>query len=258
MHWPVIAFEEIDSTNKEAQRRLSSGAVDGTWITAARQTAGRGRSGRSWQSLDGNLFASLVLPLDCEPNVLHHLSLVSGVALRNAVSSCCEGQVTQIDVRLKWPNDVLINEAKVAGILVESSIIGTRVVAIIGIGVNLQTAPELSDRKTARLAAFGISHTPAEFLEALDKAFFDAISRWDNGTGFDLIRHAWLNHSFSVGQPISINATDGRVHGAFAGLDEDGALLIRASDGKISVFHFGDVAIGGEAATDANGDTKIT
>ena len=188
MHWPVVAFDEIDSTNQEAQRRVSGSSLTATWILAKRQTAGRGRSGRSWQSTEGNLFASLLLPLDCPPNVLHHLSLLSGIAMHDAITSCCETKSTQADVRLKWPNDVLIDEAKVAGILVESSIVGDRAVAVIGFGVNLQSTPDLTDRQTTKLAAHGIVLSPDQFLEELDQALARTISGWDNGNRFPACR----------------------------------------------------------------------
>lgn len=258
MQWPVVAFDEIDSTNLEAQRRLADGRLEATWITAARQTAGRGRSGRSWQTLDGNLFASLLLPLSCAPGVLHHLSLVSGLALFNAISDGCQTAELELDLRLKWPNDVLIDEAKVAGILVESSIVGEQVVAIMGFGVNLQSAPDIQGRKTTSLAKQGLELSPKAFLERLDHALYSAIGLWDAGSRFQSIRNEWLSRSFPAGHPMVINATGGRVHGVFEGLDEDGALLIRTSTGKIEQFHFGDVAVGGEAAASANGETKNT
>ena len=256
MRWPVIECDELDSTNSEAQRRIASGQLEGTWITARRQAAGRGRSGRDWQSLDGNLFASLLLPLHCPPTVLHHLSLVSGLALHNALQNTSKVIGVDIEPRLKWPNDVLIDNAKVAGILIESSIVGDRALAIIGFGVNIQAAPELADRNTSSLADFGVSTTASEFLAYLDQALSAEINRWDCGPGFHLIREDWLKHSFDIGHPISINTAKARVEGEFAGLDKDGALLIRTTEGNIELFHFGDVAVGGEAAMSANGETK--
>ncbi len=243
MKWPVTAFDEIDSTNQEAQRRLAAGARAATWITAEQQTAGRGRSGRSWQSLEGNLFASLLLPLECPPHVLHQLSLVSGLALHNAVSACDLPEDRSSAVRLKWPNDVLIDDAKVAGILVESSVVGSLAVAVLGFGVNLKSAPDLPNRKTVSLAALDIAISPAEFLETLDHSLATAIRLWDLGAGFDRIREAWLEHAFAIGHPMSVNANAGNVTGTFAGLDKDGALLISTSGGKIETFHFGDVAL---------------
>ncbi|MEM8973177.1 MAG: biotin--[acetyl-CoA-carboxylase] ligase [Pseudomonadota bacterium] len=258
MHWPVVAYGELDSTNMEAQRRIANGQLEATWIRAERQTTGRGRSGRSWQSLDGNLLISLLLPLDCPPSVLHHLSLISGLALNNAIAACSADKRMSLSPRLKWPNDVLIDEAKVAGILVESSIVGNRAIAIIGFGVNLQAAPQLADRNTTSLAAHGLTLRPEDFLTYLDAHLAKTISAWDDGRDFPRIRQSWLNNSFPLDHPIAINTTQGRVQGTFAGLDEDGALLIRTSNGKIELFHFGDVAVGGEAATSANGETRTT
>ena len=256
MRWPVIECDTLDSTNSEAQRRITAGQMEGTWITARHQAAGRGRSGRNWQSLDGNLFASLLLPLHCPPTVLHHLSLVSGLALRNALRNCSKASGIELEPRLKWPNDVLIDDAKVAGILIESSIVGDRALAIVGIGVNIQAAPQLSDRKTTSLADYEVNTTPRELLAFLDEALSVEIKRWDSGPGFHLIREDWLRHSFDVGHPISINTAKARVEGEFAGLDKDGALLIRTTEGNIEYFHFGDVAVGGEAAMSANGETN--
>ncbi|MEM9358988.1 MAG: biotin--[acetyl-CoA-carboxylase] ligase [Pseudomonadota bacterium] len=258
MHWPVVTFDDLDSTNMEAQRRIAAGVHEPTWIRAGRQTAGRGRSGRSWQSLNGNLLASLLLPLQCPPSVLHHLSLVSGLALHQAITEYSRDKGSSLKPSLKWPNDVLIDDAKVAGILVESSIVGNRAMAIIGFGVNLQAAPQLQDRNTTSLSDHGLITTPDEFLPFLDSSLANTISIWDNGREFDRIRQAWLNNSFPLDHPIAINTTQGRVQGGFAGLDNDGALLIRTTDGKIELFHFGDVAVGGEAATSANGETRTT
>ena len=256
MRWPVIEYDELDSTNSEAQRRIAAGQLDGTWITARRQAAGRGRSGRDWQSLDGNLFASLLLPLHCSPTVLHNLSLVSGLALHNALRNKSKSIGVELEPCLKWPNDVLIDDAKVAGILIESSIVGDRALAIIGIGVNIQAAPQLTDRKTTSLGDYGVNTTPPDLLVFIDQALSTEIKRWDCGPGFHLIREDWLEHSYDIGHPISINTAKARVEGGFAGLDKDGALLIRTTEGNVAHFHFGDVAVGGETAMSANGETK--
>ena len=244
MRWPVIECDELDSSNSEAQRRIAAGQLEGTWITARHQAAGRGRSGRKWQSLDGNLFASLLLPLHCPLTVLHHLSLVSGLALRNALRNSSKASGIELKPLLKWPNDVLIEDAKLAGILIESSIVGDCALAIIGIGVNIQAAPQLADRRTSSLVDYEVNTTPKELLVILDEALSVEIERWDSGAGFHLIREDWLKHSFYFGHPISINTAKARVEGEFAGLDKDGALLIRTTEGNIEHFHFGDVAVG--------------
>jgi BirA family biotin operon repressor/biotin-[acetyl-CoA-carboxylase] ligase len=211
------------------------------WVLADRQLAGRGRSGRAWASAPGNLFASLLVATDCPPAKAGQLSLVAGVAAVEAIAKM--GPVP--GVRLKWPNDVLIGQAKAGGILVESSSRAPRpgVVAVVGVGLNLASAPEDLGPAATYLAAHGLSLSPREALCFLAQAMKDCLDMWNGGEGFARVREAWLARAGAVGEPLTVHAAGGLVHGRFAGLDADGALIVTAADGRQLSFAFGDVSL---------------
>lgn len=237
---PVLHLDECASTNAEAMRLTLSGEPGPFWITAERQTGGRGRQGRSWVSPPGNLSASLFIRLACEPAVATQLSLVAGLALWEAVSSFPMPVDTQ--VRLKWPNDLLIGHAKCAGILVETSIVDVRQLAcVIGFGVNIQSPPEGVDRDVTALSAHGIEADRSTLLGRLDETLGQRLADWRLGAGFQVICNAWQRHAGEPGQPIAVNAAGQRLAGRYAGLDQDGALLLKESGGTIRRIAFGEI-----------------
>jgi BirA family biotin operon repressor/biotin-[acetyl-CoA-carboxylase] ligase len=245
--WPVVAFAEIDSTSSEAMRRAGAGERGPLWIRADRQLAGRGRAGRAWASEPGNLYASLLLAPTCPPSATPQLSLVAGVAVLDAVRSAelALGSAEVPGLRLKWPNDVLIGTAKLAGILVESTTIGDRLAAVIGIGINLLSSPAAAARPATDLSAHGIRLSPDAMLNYLSVALAAAYMTWDEGRNFAAIRSAWLMRAGPSGERMSVNTGAGQVEGEFAGLDDGGALLLREADGTMARFTFGDVALAG-------------
>ncbi len=247
--WPcldrrVVHVAETGSTNSEAMRLAGEGAASGTWVIADRQTAGRGRSGRAWQSPPGNFFASLVLrdvfPLDKAAQ----LALVSGVAVHAAVERALGGARNTV-LELKWPNDVLLERRKVGGILVESSVAGRDqgALAVIGVGLNLAHHPDLPDRPATNLSDHGASIAPLNFLPLLDGTMQEWISNWASGAGFQSVREAWLARSLPPGAGLMVHSGQGMVTGTFAGLDADGALLITLPSGALQTITFGDVML---------------
>jgi BirA family biotin operon repressor/biotin-[acetyl-CoA-carboxylase] ligase len=158
----LVRLEEIDGTNAEAMRRVLGGEGGPLWVTAERQTAGRGRLGRAWTSQMGNLFASYVVTIDCPPATAAQLSLVAGVAVIDALWEA--GDVAGL--RLKWPNDILVGEAKAGGILVESTSRPGRqgTVAVVGVGLNLSSAPQDLGQAATYLAAHGLALSPRDAL----------------------------------------------------------------------------------------------
>jgi BirA family biotin operon repressor/biotin-[acetyl-CoA-carboxylase] ligase len=237
----LLHLGEVDSTNAEAMRRLLAGESGPLWVLADRQSAGRGRSGRPWASAPGNLFASLLVETDCPPSKAGQLSLVAGVAAVEAIAKM--GPVR--GVRLKWPNDILIGQAKAGGILVESSSRPQQpgVVAVVGVGLNLASAPEDLGPAATYLAAHGLSLSPREALCFLAQAMNVCLDMWNGGEGFARVREAWLARAGGVGEPLTVHTAGGLVHGRFAGLDEDGALIVTTADGRQLSFAFGDVSL---------------
>jgi BirA family transcriptional regulator, biotin operon repressor / biotin---[acetyl-CoA-carboxylase] ligase len=241
--FPIVEFDEIDSTNLEALRRANSGEHGPQWIIAAHQTNGRGRSGRPWQSQSGNLAATLLFTPGCTPADLHQLSFLTGVAVHAAISLLLPPSPT---LRLKWPNDILAGHAKLCGILIESTMAGGIATAAIGIGVNVAAAPALDGRQAAALADFAVTIAPRRLLTHIDAAMRHWLGVWSQGTGFPLVRTAWLLRSCAIGQPISVNTGTETISGTFAGIDETGALLLGSVPPKpdhIRRFTYGDVSL---------------
>lgn len=243
---PVIVLDAVDSTNAEALRRAAAGVSGPLWVRAERQTAGRGRSGRGWMSEPGNLYASLLLPLACRPEVIPQLSLVAGVGVLDAVAAVAGGRVNLAGLRLKWPNDVLFAGAKLAGILSESTTAaGGQRIAVIGIGINLAGFPDDLGRRATCLAAHGVTTDSEQMLRHLAFAVDHWLEVWDNGAGFDAVRRAWLMGAGPPLEPMSVTLSGGAtLTGQYGGLDTDGALLIHPSGGGPPArITFGDVTL---------------
>jgi BirA family biotin operon repressor/biotin-[acetyl-CoA-carboxylase] ligase len=239
-----IVLEEAASTNTEAFKRANAGDAGPLWIMARRQTQGRGRSGRQWTSEPGNLYASLLRRLACSQSVVHQLSLLSGVATVEAIAAAA-GATPIAGLRLKWPNDVLIGEAKCAGILPESQMgaAGSEVVIVVGIGINLASHPDGTGRAATHLAAHGAVVTPEHMLDLLARSMHRWLEIWDCGAEFPRVRAAWLEHGSAVGESLTVNTGRERVAGTFLDLDVDGALLMRDVHGGRRRLTFGDVTL---------------
>ncbi len=230
----------VDSTNAEAMRRAQAGERGPLWILADVQTAGRGRSGRSWSSEQGNLHASLLVTLALPQPMAYQLALVAGVAVFDALGSAM--RPAPAGLRLKWPNDILIYDEKTGGILIESSTIGETLVAVVGIGLNIATSPKGIDRPATHLAAHGASPETPTLLPFIAASMASWLATWDEGRGFAAVREAWLKRALPIGERLTINTGQERVLGTFAGLDPDGALLLDV-DGSARRFTFGDVSL---------------
>lgn len=239
----VAHYAEIGSTNAEAMRLGASGQAGPLWVVADEQSGGRGRSGRAWVSTAGNLFASYLFSTTVPIATAHQLSLVAGVATFEAISGLGLGR--RHGLRLKWPNDILVGTSKVGGILVESSTMPTRgdLTVVIGVGLNLASHPQIEGREVTSLAANGCVVAPAGALDALDVALISALERWDGSRGFAAIRAAWLERCGPIGERISVQIHSGTLDGAFAGLDDDGALLIELDGGERQRCTYGDVTL---------------
>jgi BirA family transcriptional regulator, biotin operon repressor / biotin---[acetyl-CoA-carboxylase] ligase len=239
-----IVLEEVGSTNAEAFKRAEAGERGPLWIVARRQTQGRGRSGRSWGSEPGNLYASLLQTIACPQSAVHQISLLAGVAVIDAIRAAAGG-ARLAGLRLKWPNDVLIGQAKCAGILPEcvSGADGRDVTAVVGIGINLAWHPANLGRPATHMAAHGVDVTPDVMLQALALAMQKWIDTWQGGAGFARVRAAWLERAGPVGEAATVDTGAERIAGTFLDLDADGALLLRDTHGLQRRVTYGDVTL---------------
>jgi BirA family biotin operon repressor/biotin-[acetyl-CoA-carboxylase] ligase len=199
------------------------GAPEFTLVWARRQTAGRGRQGRPWDSPAGNLHTSLILRPDVAPARGPEIGFVVALAVGDAVASLVPGA----PVQFKWPNDVLLGGAKLAGILLETSGIGDgRIEAlIVGMGLNVAQAPAGTPYPAAALGEGNPAITLEAALLAYANAFLARYRIW-RAEGFAPIRQAWLAGAAGLGGPIAVNGPQGPIRGIFTGLDADGALLL--------------------------------
>ena len=230
--WRVVRLGAIDSTNEEARRRALAGESDRLWIVAGEQTAGRGRRGRAWISPRGNLHATALLLDPCPPALAPQLGFVAGVALARAASDA-----GAVDVGLKWPNDLLLNGAKCAGVLVEGiGLPGRRAAYAVGVGVNCAHAPEGLGYATSRLVGVsGQAIGAGELFERLVERFDEALGAWREGRAFDHIRAGWLDRAHGLGRRVAIETGGGRREGVFEGIDAGGRLLMRFEHGRESI-----------------------
>lgn len=237
----LVRLETCDSTNSEARRRADAGEPGPLWVWSLRQSAGRGRSGRSWQSQPGNLFASLLVSLNCPLTTAGQLALVAGIAAYETVARFLPFE-SRGYLLLKWPNDVLFDEEKIAGVLLESATAQSGCKIVVGTGINLVSHPKDLEQKATSLAGHGVTADAQAALEALAAEMNTWISRWDQGTGFTRIRRAWLDRAGPAGRPIKVRVSaEKEVEGTFAGLDSNGALQLVTSDGAKRRITAGDV-----------------
>jgi BirA family biotin operon repressor/biotin-[acetyl-CoA-carboxylase] ligase len=241
--WPVVRFDEIDSTNEEARRRAVAGDFGPAWLVARSQTAGRGRLGRQWDSPEGNLFATALLAYPGSPAQAALASFAAGLAVIDAAKIA--GAETAA-LRLKWPNDVLADGAKLSGILIETGSAGASLWMAAGFGVNVKTAPVVPGRATACVAdlpsAGGV--TADRLLGALDISFRARLFRLLS-EGFGPIRAEWLAKAAYLGERISVPQGADRIEGVMKDLDEDGALVIELADGGLAHVRAGEISVSG-------------
>ena len=220
--WSLVALDSVGSTTDEAARLADAGAREGTVVWAREQTGGRGRRGRHWVSPVGNLYSSTVLRPDCVAQRAAELGFAAALAVSDIVP-------TGREVRVKWPNDVMVDGGKVAGILLESSIgQGGRVEHVVaGIGVNVGFAPQVAEMRYPG-AALGGSVEAA--LERLAQALARRLAEWRHN-GFEAVRTAWLAKAGPLGVAVDVRLADELVQGSFAGLDQEGALMLDTAAG---------------------------
>lgn len=228
----------LGSTNEEALALGRAGDPGRLWVLADRQTAGRGRVGRSWSSPPGNHYASLLLVDPCEARLAPQLGFVAGVALAEAVEAVAgPGH----GIAIKWPNDILCDGAKLAGILVEGGSApqgaGARAFsAVLGFGVNCASHPtDLSYAATHLGLIAGTAGSRDALFAALSGRVVDALALWDRGRNFAGLRRAWLDHALPPGVSLAVVRQGARHVGTFHSVDHDGRLILETGSGCVTV-----------------------
>lgn len=256
------AHETIGSTNAAALSRARAGDAGRLWVVSAHQSAGRGRRGKQWGTPEGNLAASLLSLVGSSPSVAATLGFVAGLALDEALrrvapelsvtialDAMADGRGKNSDrLRLKWPNDVLLDGGKIAGILLEAEPLGDgQLAVVVGIGVNVIEAPGNLPYPSAALSSLGFRADAGDVFFALSEAWIAIERIWDGGNGFSQIRQLWLDRAAGVGEEVAVRIGGEVLHGAFETIDDEGRLVIGLRDGSTRAISAGEVHFGAVA-----------
>ena len=240
------ARESVGSTNAEALAAARTGDAGRLWVVSDHQSAGKGRRNSAWQTPRGNLAATILSVVPVKPETAATLGFVAGLCLDEAVRKVAP--VAPERLRLKWPNDVLLDGRKLAGILLEAEIRGDgRVAVAVGIGVNVVGAPAGLPYPAMALADLGIAVTAADLFLPLAEAWAGVAAAWDEGRGFPALRRAGLARAAGIGKPVSVRVGRDVLSGTFETIDGEGRLVIRAADGGERTISAGEVHLGGAA-----------
>ncbi len=232
-----IAFDRVGSTNDEVRLLADAGAGEGIIVTGGVQTAGRGRQGRTWVSPQGNLYASFLLRPKVGPARAGEFGFGAAVAVAETVEHLAPGA----HAKCKWPNDVLVNGQKIAGILLESR--GTPETLdwlIAGIGVNVGTAPEKTTWPATSIVGLGGEASAERSLETLAARLDHWYRRWLDA-GFAPLREAWLARAHALGETLKIKRNGDEREGKFVGLDPSGALVLELAGSRRETISYGEV-----------------
>ncbi|WP_454627951.1 biotin--[acetyl-CoA-carboxylase] ligase [Bradyrhizobium cenepequi] len=255
----LAAFDQIGSTNAEAITRAREGERGPIWFVTPEQTAGRGRRQRAWIAPRGNLASSILEVMNVSPAVAATLGFAAGLALETALQKVSVeaalrlGGADALKFSLKWPNDVLAGDKKLAGILLEAEAVADGGLAVVvGIGTNVVGAPEGTPTPATSLAALGVHISAEELFTALSEAWVEFRGIWDRGRGFSEIRRLWLERAARLGEKVAIRTGNAILEGTFDTIDETGCMIIRLPDGKhvpvtAGEVYFGTVASVGSA-----------
>lgn len=241
----LLMLDCVDSTNLEAKRLIQAGVKDNYFIWAKTQRQGRGREGRVWISPEGNFYGSLLLEISHPLEKITQLTFVAAVAVRKAVVTCFPA----LNPSLKWPNDLLIDDKKVAGILLESLLGHTHSSSpklIIGVGINLHACPTGIERPVTTLSEAAGSQTVSvgDMAGAFIKAWQSAYTLWQQ-EGFNAIRSYWLEYALGKEKALTVATQNSRISGIFKGIDEEGSLILELASGDKYIVRTGEVFLSG-------------
>ncbi|MGN6146763.1 MAG: biotin--[acetyl-CoA-carboxylase] ligase [Mesorhizobium sp.] len=256
------AHQVVGSTNALALDHARAGDPGRLWIVSKRQESGRGRRGRVWATPQGNLAATLLVVIDGDLKGAATLGFVAGLALADALDAVVPGGRIAVGLdgagsgrnrfELKWPNDVLASGAKLAGILLESSLLGEgRFAVAVGIGVNVVAHPQDLPYPATSLAALGSSCDAETLFLALSDAWSVNARLWDSGHGLSAIRRRWLERAAGLGGEVAVRIDGNVVRGTFETIDEDCRFVIRDESGARLTIAAGDVHFGAVASAGA-------
>jgi BirA family biotin operon repressor/biotin-[acetyl-CoA-carboxylase] ligase len=264
------AHDSVGSTNAIALERAGAGDPGKLWVASRKQESGRGRRGRVWATPDGNLAATLLLVEPYELKLAATLGFVAGLALADALDAVVPNRRIAIATdgggagrgqgrapggdrfELKWPNDVLAEGSKLAGILLESSLLpGNRAALAIGIGVNVVAHPDDVPYPATSLKALGFAGAAEALFVALSDAWSQNIGIWAGGGGLTEVRRRWLSRAAGLGSEVAVRVDGNVVRGVFETIDDDCRFVIRTGGELVKIaagdVHFGAVASAGAA-----------
>jgi len=243
----LLAFDSLDSTNEEAKRLAKAGGAHGAVIWAKKQTGGKGRMGREWVSQDGNLFVSILLKPEKPLAELPQLSFVAAVAVVEALAALFE---RDHKLAVKWPNDVLLDEKKLSGILLESfpcEVDGKRWV-VVGVGVNVDSHPNNVQFPATCLTEAGVELVSAKIvLSRFIHHFIECYNEWSN-KGFAPTRKRWLSYAWGMKKEITAKLPDGDLTGIAMEIDAAGNLILKDKDGEKHTVYAADIFLSEEPA----------
>ena len=241
----LVYFPETDSTNIQAKRLGEEGAPEGTLVVAERQTAGKGRRGRTWSSPSGtSIYMSFLLRPNIPPRCAPMVTLIAGLAGAKAVN-----QVTGLNARIKWPNDLVVNGKKICGILTEMSaeMEGIHyIVTGIGINVNQKEFPEeIRDKATSLLLEGGRRFNRSQLIAGVMEWFELYVERFLETKDLSFLKEDYEEMLANLNQEVQVLDPAGEYHGVCRGIDKDGQLLVERDDGSLSRVQSGEVSVRG-------------
>lgn len=239
MTWRFEFYETLGSTSDLLKEKAEAGAQDKLAIQAFSQTSGRGTRGRSWVDPGGNLAISLLFRPEKSIDFLAAIPFLTAVSLYETARQFSTGEA---DFMLKWPNDLLLSERKMAGVLIEAGGNADRKWVVVGIGANLRQAPQIEGRQLSALSEVAAAPDPAVFGRDLTLQMDRWIGLWE-AEGFAPIREAWLERAHPVGRHLAVQRGETYISGSFSGLDEQGRLLLALPNGETIPVVTGDILL---------------
>jgi len=260
----LFAHDTIGSTSVEALKAAEQGDEGRLWVASREQTAGVGRRGRKWLTPHGNLAASVLTVTHVSLERAATLGFAAGLSLVEAlgrvapaldISTALDGsERAKSRLMLKWPNDLVANGAKIAGILLQAEPMpGGNVAVVVGIGVNVAIAPEVPDQPSVSMTALGVRTSPEEVLAELAESWLRYEQLWDHGNGLPDIRDLWLHHASGIGGEVAVRMDGEIVRGRFETIDDHGCLVVLRNDGSRRRVAAGEVHFGAVASLGAAG-----